>query len=136
MKKLTVLTLAFLSALVWGRFADAAVAVKRVTSPGGIEAWLVEDHTVPVLALQFAFRGGAALDPKGKDGLAELTGDLLDEGAGDLDSQTFQGRIQDLGAQLSFSSDQDNFQGGVFALTDRRDEVVRSEEHTSELQSH
>jgi zinc protease len=105
--------------------ADAAVAVKRVVSPGGIEAWLVEDHTVPVLSLQFAFRGGAALDPKGKEGLAELVSDTLDEGAGDLDSQTFQGKIQDLGAQLSFSAGADNFQGGIFTLTARREDVTR-----------
>jgi zinc protease len=105
--------------------ADAAVAVKRVVSPGGIEAWLVEDHNVPVLALQFAFRGGTALDPKGKEGLAELTVDLLDEGAGDLDSQAFQGKVQDLGAQMSFSAGLDSIQGGVFMLKDRRDEVMR-----------
>lgn len=104
--------------------ADAAVAVKRVVSPGGIEAWLVEDHTVPVFAMQFAFRGGAALDPKGKEGLAELTSDLLDEGAGDMDSQTFQGKEQDLGLQMSFSAGADNFQGGLFVLSARRDEAT------------
>jgi len=111
--------------LVEAPSADAAVTVKRVTSPGGIEAWLVEDHSVPVLALQFAFRGGAALDPKGKEGLAELTVDLLDEGAGDLDSQAFQGKVQDLGARMSFSAGMDNIQGGIFVLTDRRDEAAR-----------
>ena len=104
--------------------ADAAVGVKRVTSPSGIEAWLVEDHSVPVLSLQFAFRGGAALDPKGKEGLAELASDTLDEGAGDLDSQTFQGREQDLGAQISFSAGADNFQGSLFVLTNRRDDAT------------
>jgi zinc protease len=104
--------------------ADAAVAVKRVVSPGGIEAWLVQDKSVPVLALQFAFRGGSALDPKDKQGLAELTVDLLDEGAGNLDSQAFQGKVQDLGAQMSFSAGHDSIQGGVFMLKNRRDDVM------------
>lgn len=104
--------------------ADAAVSVKRVVSPGGIEAWLVEDKSVPVLAVQFAFRGGSALDPKDKQGLAELTVDLLDEGAGNLDSQAFQGKVQDLGAQMSFSAGHDSIQGGVFMLKDRRDDVM------------
>lgn len=128
MKKLRTLLLSGLIAAALPLFApepaDAAVAVKRVVSPGGIEAWLVQDRSVPVLALQFAFRGGTALDPKGKEGLAELTVDLLDEGAGDLDSQAFQGKVQDLGAQMSFSAGLDSIQGGVFVLTDRRDEVM------------
>ncbi|MGE5537400.1 MAG: M16 family metallopeptidase [Gemmatimonas sp.] len=105
--------------------ADAAVSVKRVVSPMGIEAWLVQDRTVPVFALQFAFKGGSALDPAGKEGLAELTVDLLDEGAGDMDSQDFHGAVQDLGAQLSFSAGLDNLQGGVFVHSDRRDEAMR-----------
>jgi len=104
--------------------ADAAVSVKRVVSPGGIEAWLVQDHTVPVLAMQFAFRGGSVLDPKDKPGLTELTVDLLDEGAGELDSQAFHGAVQDLGAQLQFSAGLDNIQGALFVLSDRRDQAA------------
>jgi zinc protease len=128
MKKLSLALLGLLTAalpLVEAAPADAAVAIKRVVSPGGIEAWLVEDHSVPVLAMQFAFRGGAALDPKGKEGMAELAIDLLDEGAGDLDSQAFQGQVQDLGAQMSFSAGLDNIQGGLFVLSSRRDEAAR-----------
>ena len=44
--------------------------IERVTSPGGIEAWLVESHANPLIAMRFAFRGGATQDPKGKEGLA------------------------------------------------------------------
>ena len=47
-----------------------AVEVQRVVSPSGIEAWLVEDHSNPIISLNLAFRGGAALDPAGKEGLA------------------------------------------------------------------
>lgn len=119
-----ILSALFLALMLAAAPADASVAVKRVVSPGGIEAWLVEDHSVPVLAMQFAFRGGAALDPKGKEGLAELVSDTLDEGAGDLDSQTFQGKEQDLGLRMSFSADADNFQGGLFVLSKRIDEAT------------
>ena len=37
-----------------------ATKIERVVSPGGIEIWLVRDSTVPVIALNFAFRGGGA----------------------------------------------------------------------------
>ena len=61
-----------------------------VVSPGGIEAWLLEDHRVPIMSLDLSFQGGAALDPKGKEGLATLTASMLDEGAGNLNSTAFQ----------------------------------------------
>ena len=60
-------------------FAPArAIEVERVVSPGGIEAWLVEDHSNPIISLDLAFTGGAALDPAGKEGLAYLLSGLLD----------------------------------------------------------
>ncbi len=87
--------------------AQAANKVQEVKSPGGITAWLVEDHSLPVVTLDLNFRGGAALDPAGKAGLATLTADLLDEGAGELDSQAFQSRLEDLAASLEFSAAED-----------------------------
>ena len=59
-----------------------AATIQDITSPSGIKAWLVEDYTVPIVAMNIAFRGGAAQDPDGKAGLANLMSGLLDEGAG------------------------------------------------------
>ena len=66
-----------------------ATDIERVVSPGGIEAWLVREPAVPLIAVNFAFAGGANQDPVGKAGVASMTASLLDEGAGDLDSKTF-----------------------------------------------
>lgn len=98
-----------------------AVEVQRVVSPGGIEAWLVEDHTNPIISLDLAFRGGAALDPVGKDGLANLVSGLIDEGAGDLDSRAFQSKLQDLSIRLSFDAGMDAVTGELMTLTENRD---------------
>ncbi|HEX7006357.1 MAG TPA: pitrilysin family protein [Alphaproteobacteria bacterium] len=103
--------------------AAAAAQIQRVVSPGGIEAWLIEDHTNPIVALRFALRAGAAYDPEGKEGLAEMTAALLDEGAGDLDSQAFQGRLQDDSISLGFDAGMDNFSGGLRTLTRHRAEA-------------
>jgi zinc protease len=105
--------------LVFVAFAPAAgaVTVERVVSPGGIEAWLVEDHTLPVVSLEVAFAGGAATDPHGKAGLATMTASLLDEGAGPLDSQAYQGRMEDLASTLRFSASEDNLSGAVRTLS-------------------
>jgi zinc protease len=103
----------------------SAVQVERVVSKGGIEAWFVRDTSVPVLSIEFLFRGGAALDPKGKTGLANLTASLLDEGAGDMDSQAFQSRLQNLSIQLGFDTGYDSFSGSLKTLTRNRDEAAR-----------
>ncbi|KZD11939.1 M16 family metallopeptidase [Oceanibaculum pacificum] len=98
-----------------------AIDIQRVVSPGGIEAWLVEDHTNPIVALEVGFRGGSASEPAGKEGLAQLATDLLTEGAGDLDSQAFQKRLSDLSISLYFSASRDSLQAGFRTLTDNRD---------------
>jgi zinc protease len=98
-----------------------AVVIERVTSPGGIEAWLVEDHANPIIALEVGFKGGSALDPAGKTGLAEMVSGLLDEGAGDLDSQAFHGKLENLAISFGFSASHDRFQGHLKTITANRD---------------
>jgi len=103
----------------------SAVQVERVVSKGGIEAWFVRDTSVPVLSIEFLFRGGAALEPNEKAGLANLTASLLDEGAGDMDSQAFQARLQNLSIQLDFDAGYDSFSGSLKTLVRNRDEAIR-----------
>ena len=94
------------------------MTIERVTSPGGIEAWLVEDHTLPVVTIRFAFPGGAALDPPGKGGLAAMAASLLDEGAGPYDTAAFKTRLEDLAADLRFDAGRDEFGGSLRSLED------------------
>ncbi len=97
--------------------------VVRVVSPGGIEAWLVSDHINPIINMRFAFLGGASLDPTGKEGLANMVSGLLDEGAGDLDSQSFQRRLEDLSVSLRFDAGRDTFRGRLRTLTRNKDQA-------------
>lgn len=114
--------LAFLGLAAMGLVRPAAATtVERVVSPGGIEAWLVQEHSIPVIALQFAVRGGAAQDPADKAGTAYLTASTLDEGAGDLDSHAFQERMQRLGVELTFSANRDTLTGSLRVLTSKAD---------------
>jgi zinc protease len=105
--------------------ALAAIDIERVVSPGGIEAWLVREDTVPMIAVAFAFRGGTAQDPPGKPGVANMLSGLLDEGAGDLDSQAFQDRLDEYSIGLSFNAGRDAFSGRLRTLTENRDEAFR-----------
>ena len=105
--------------------ARAAVQIQKVVSPGGIEAWLVENHTLPIIAVNAGFHGGARLDPEGKPGLANLISGLLDEGAGDLESQAFQRRIEELSVRLGFDASRDGFYASLRTLTENREEAFR-----------
>jgi zinc protease len=113
-----------LSALLFGAFMTfapvgapaRAATVQEVTSPSGLTAWLVEDYTVPVVAMNIAFRGGAAQDPENLPGLAHLMSGLLDEGAEDLDSRAFQAQLEDLSIELSFEEGADAFYGNLRTL--------------------
>ncbi len=100
-----------------------ATTIERVVSPGGIEAWLVEDHSIPVVSLSLAFLGGSALDPADKPGLAAMVSSLIDEGAGDLDSKAFQKRLADLSISLSFDADLDAFSGELKTLRENYEEA-------------
>ena len=100
-----------------------ATEIQRVVSPGGIEAWLVTERSVPLISMSFAFRGGTAQDPDGREGLAQATAALLDEGAGELDAEAYQRRLEDSAARLTFNAMRDNFSGELRTLTRNRDEA-------------
>jgi len=100
-----------------------AIEIQEVTSPGGITAWLVEDRSNPIVAVSFSFEGGSATDPLGKEGRATFVSATLDEGAGDLDAQAFQGRLEDLAIRLGFSAGRDTFGGTLRTLTRNKAEA-------------
>ncbi len=119
MRRLVLICLASLAVLV--PVAANAMKVERVVSPGGIEAWLVEERTVPVLVLDVNWRGGgAAQDPAGKTGTAFMMAGLMNEGAGDLDSLAFQAAMADKAISLYFSADKDDLSASLVTLGENR----------------
>ena len=55
---------------------------------------------VPLVAFTLLVRRGAAADPPGKDGLAAMTADMLDEGSGDRSAIEMHEALARLGAQF------------------------------------
>ena len=103
--------------------SHAAAKIQHLISPGGIEAWFVQDATVPLVAMEFAISGGAAQDPADKSGVGNMVAGLIDEGSGDLDSKTFHERLDRRAIELSFSVTRDYFRGSMRMLKDNRDEA-------------
>lgn len=101
-----------------------ALNIERVVSPGGIEAWLVEEYEVPIITMEVSWAaGGSANDPASRLGLANMVSGLLDEGAGDMDSDAYQKRLAASNASLSYSEDGDYFDAHLKTLSENRDEA-------------
>ena len=103
----------------------SAIDIKQVTTDKGIKALLVEDYTLPIIALSISFKGGSTQDAEGKEGTLRLMAALMDEGAGDLDSTAFQARAEELGLEFGFSVSRDSFSGGGRLLRSEREEVFK-----------
>lgn len=98
-----------------------AIEIEEVTSPGGVKAWLVEDHSIPFVALNFSFKGGASLEAADKRGAINLMTATLEEGAGKREATAFAQAVEDLGAGFSFDVDDDALNVKMRALTENRD---------------
>ncbi|AGT10306.1 M16 family metallopeptidase [Paracoccus aminophilus] len=101
-----------------------AIEIQQVTSPGGVKAWLVEDHSIPFTAFTLMFKGGASLDAPEKRGAINLMTATLEEGAGEMNSTQFAQKIEELGADVNFDVGDDALIVTARALTDNRDEVA------------
>lgn len=87
------------------------VNVQEIKSNKGITAWVVESHEIPVVSVALAFKNaGTVSDPKGLAGLAHLLSGMLDEGAGDMDSQEFKKFLLKNNIELNVTAAQDVFQ--------------------------
>ena len=104
--------------------AVAEIKIQQVTSPGGIKAWLVEEHGIPFTAIEIRFLGGTSLDRPGKRGEVNLMTALIEEGAGDMDSQAFAAARDGVAAEFQFRSDLDGVGVSAKFLTENRDKAV------------
>ena len=98
-----------------------AVDVVSLKSNEGIEAWFVEDHTVPIIALAFSIEGGAREDPKGKEGLSSLVAQMLGRGAGAYDEAALSELLDTYGIRLSFQVSRDGLTGQIETLSANRE---------------
>ncbi len=116
-----------IAVLITAAFATplrAAVDIQDITTPGGIHAWLVEEHSIPFAAIEIRFRGGGSLDREGKRGAVNLMTGLIEEGAGDLDAQAFAAARDGLAASFRFDSHRDALTVSARFLTENRDEAM------------
>ncbi len=115
---------ACVSFVLWVLPAAAEINIKEVTSPGGLTAWLVEDHSIPFAALELRFRGGTSLDAPEKRGAINLMTGLLEEGSGDMRAQDYTKALENLAASFSYDADKEALSVSARFLTENRDAAV------------
>ncbi|MGJ8615828.1 MAG: M16 family metallopeptidase [Sulfitobacter sp.] len=115
---------ALILAVVTALPARAEVNIQSVTSPGGLTAWLVEEHSIPFTALELQFRGGASLDAPGKRGAINLMTGLLEEGAADMDARAFSRATEALATSFGFDVSSDSLTISARFLTENRDASI------------
>ncbi|WP_424831819.1 M16 family metallopeptidase [Ruegeria sp.] len=120
MKQLFATLIVFVIALP----AWAEIQIKEVTSPGGITAWLVEDHSIPFTALELRFRGGTSLDDPDARGAVYLMSGLIEEGAGDMDARTYARELESLAASFGYRATDDSVAISAQFLTENREDVI------------
>ena len=97
------------------------VPVRAIRSPGGIDAWLVSDSTVPMVVMRAYWRGGSAIEPAGMVGVTGVMADMLTEGSGALDANAFKERMEELNMSLAFSAGWDGIGMSMTTLSENRD---------------
>mgnify|MGYP002621919649 FL=1 len=111
-------------ALAFATPLHAEIDIQPVTSEQGFSAWLSEETSIPFVAIEIIFPGGANLDPEGAEGAVSLMAGLLSEGAGDLDAQEYAAALESLAGSVSFSAGRDSVSLSIQALSENRDQVI------------
>ncbi len=97
--------------------------VQRVITKNGIEAWLIEEKSTPVIAMSVLFKGGQASDPERLTGLSSLATSLMDEGAGNYTAEEFSEMMSEKAISVSFGASADTLSAGLETLRQNKEEA-------------
>jgi zinc protease len=117
--------LLFAGLLLWSSSAQALTNIQEIKTPSGYTIWLAEDHTLPIVTVKFSFeQSGAAYDPAGKEGLASFLSQMLDEGAGDMDSLAFHQALENNAIRYAADTGQDIITVSMQTLSEHKEEAL------------
>ena len=102
--------------LVGSTLLQATPQIQTWKTPGGVPVLFVAAPDLPMLDVRIAFQAGSARD-NGQSGLASLTADLLDQGAGEWDANAIAERLEAVGAEMSIEAQRDMASASLRSLT-------------------
>ena len=99
--------------------------IERSVLPSGMRVWTLPHAALPVVALSVLIETGTVDDPAECPGLASITADMLDEGAGGRDSIALAEALADLGATLDVHAGPDATSAQLWTVRHHLDAAVR-----------
>lgn len=99
--------------------------IYRLSYPNGMDVLGTQSHEIPTVDLILSLPAGARYVPEGKEGLADLTAALMDEGTKKRTSEQLQKDLDKLGSSVSFSASQYSTKMGVSTLTENLDQTLK-----------
>jgi len=110
------LVLALLLLVAASTPAVSAPVAHREVLPNGIVLLVAERPTVPIVVVRVALRAGAAFDPAGREGLANLTGSLLTRGTAKRTGPQLDTAIESVGGSLEASAGREDVTASLAVL--------------------
>lgn len=101
--------------------AFAGVPIQHWTTSQGARVYFVENHDIPMLDVAVDFPAGSQFDRPDKNGLANLTHTMLDQGAGGLNDIQIAQKLADVGAVLGGILDRDRAGVSLRTLSSQRE---------------
>ena len=96
-----------IAALVFAASPSHALEIKRMTLSNGAVLLVSEEHRLPMVTMMIEFDAGTRRDPKGKEGLAELTAECLSQGTKELTAPEFDQKVDFMGSSVGVSAGRD-----------------------------
>src|SRR5208282_1660500 len=99
--------LAAIAAFAFVATPSHALEIKKMTLSNGAVLLVSEEHRLPMVTIMIEFDSGTRRDPKGKEGLAELTARCLSQGTKELTAPVFNQKVDFMGSSVAVSAGRD-----------------------------
>ena len=111
MRSTRLLGVAFAAAMLVVSVSHAATtpAITRAKLANGLTVIVMPSQRLPLVDFRLVARAGSVQDPQGKGGVAQLTAELLTQGAGKRSAQQLAEAIEFVGGSLSAGAGQEQF---------------------------
>lgn len=95
--------------------------IKPFKLANGIQVYLVEQHTLPIVSMDLNFDGGSRVDPEGKEGLSSVCMSMLSEGTQKLDKIAYAEALADIASNVNAYAAGDSVGISMSSLTKHLD---------------
>jgi zinc protease len=118
-------SVAALAAMVLAATPSHALDIKKMTLSNGATVLVSEQHQLPMVTWMIEFDAGTRRDPKGKEGLAELTARSLSQGTKELTAPEFDQKVDFMGSSVGVSAGRDYSTAGMTSLKKYQGETLQ-----------